>query len=293
MPILLAIAMPLLFLFRGFKIKDWRRVGVGPFSSAAAGSFLALPMFIAILFYTVAFSKGIVFTQSWVLGALAWVAIATSTNILSIWIFKHISFTQFGALSRVFAFIFSILSDIFIFKIDFPIMSILFLFMILLGGVEIKDKSIAKNKKAHKHPIWRLVGIVIIIQALVAMQIILFKHLAIIQTDMLFLAAFFQTMIFSSFLVLGIKPAIKDIKSGKIKIADIIYTNFLIIIFCLMEPHVLKALPIVVITSLGVVSIAFSYLYDLKSNDLHKDKHSLFYLAIIFLGVIGLVVVQH
>jgi hypothetical protein len=285
--------MPLIFLFRDFKIKDWRRRGVNSFSASSASSILALPVFITMLFYIILSSGDFIFSKEWLFLSSIWSLVCFTTGIVSIWILKKLSFTQLGAFSKVISFVFSLLSDIFIFKNSVPIVSLIFLSIILLAGINIKGEKDKVTKKNQAVSLFSLMSILIILESFNAVENLLLKQLAIIQTNPLFFAAFLQTIIFSLFVSLGLKPAIKDIKNKKISISDIIYTNLLIVIYCLMEPYVLKSLPLVIITTLGIVKIAFSYVYDVKAKDLNKNKKSILYLIMIFIGVVGLMVIKH
>lgn len=292
MIILLATLLPILYLLREFKIQQWRKKGISTSTAVSASSIFALPVFIGTLIYVLWFSDaGFTFNNDWLFFSAVWLITCFVTNILSYYIVRNISITQFGIFTRVASIFFSVLADIFVFDLHFPIASVIAISMMFIGGIFIDkcDKNIKKEN--FKTGLLYIILVIFLIRFIDIFQTASFKQLAIIQENPIFFVAFLQTALFIPLSFIGLRGTIKSIKQKIIKTKDMIYLGFLIILICFAEPYIYKNLPLTVLTSLALLRIGIAYVYDVKKQNLTRDLKSLLSLLLIILGSILLILI--
>lgn len=292
MTILMAIIVPILYLLREFKIQSWRKKGADTKTVVSASSIFALPVFAITLFYILLSNQSFTFDSSWLFYSGVWIITCFVTNLMSYYIIKNISVTQFGIFTKVASILFSVIADIFVFHLTFPVISIIALSLMFLGGISI-DKYEEKNikKETIKKGLIYVILLIFLIRFIDIFQTASFKQLAIIQSNPLFFVAFLQTALFIPLSFIGLKGVKKAVREKLITVKDMIYLAFLIIIICFAEPYIYKALPLTVLTTLGLLRIGISYVYDVKADNLKINKKSLIALAMIIAGSLLLIFV--
>lgn len=290
MTILLAILIPILYLLREFKIQEWRKNGISTATTISASSIFALPVFIITLFYTLYFSNsGFTFDNNWLFYSGVWLITCFVTNIMSYYIFRNISITQFGIFTRVASILFSAIADIFIFKLSFPIASIIAITLMFIGGLSIDKYNLNAKKENIKTGLLYIILVIFLIRFIDIFQTSSFKELSIIQTNPLFFVGFLQTALFIPLSFIGLNGTIKAVKSGLIKTKDMIYLGFLIVLICFAEPYIYRDLPLTILTSLALLRIGVSYVYDVKKQNLQRNLKSIFALLMIIAGSLLLI----
>lgn len=292
MIILLAILIPILILLREFKIQEWRKVGVDTKTVVSASSIFALPVFIFTLGYILLSSdNSFTFNNKWLFYSGIWIITCFVTNIMSYYIMRNISMTQFGIFTKVASILFSIIADIFIFDFKFPVLSIIAITLMFIGGITIDNYNEKSKKENIKTSLLYVILVIFLIRFIDIFQTASFKELAIIQKNPTFFVAFLQTALFIPLSFIGFNGMVRAVKKGLIKIKDMIYLAFLIVIICFAEPYVYKNLPLTILTSLGLLRIGFSYIYDVKFKNLEKNRKSLIALGMIIIGSLILVLI--
>lgn len=281
--IIIAIILPILFLLRDFKIKEWREQNIDSLSCTCASKMLALPIFVIILIYIILSKQQFTFSKDWVIYSSIWIVTCFCSTLIGTWLFKSFPITQLKTMSKVFSFVLAIILDIILFKVNFNLGALIAVILLFFGGIMLNPKN--KNFSISDKNIITLILASCILSAIGILEKSLMKHLAMNQTNLIFFTAYLQTMLFSVSFFTGIKGAWANIKMNKIKKRDIVYTNFLIIIYCLAEPFMFKELPLTLIISISVITIALSYVFDVKNKYLEKNTKSLFALGISLLGM--------
>lgn len=213
-----------------------------------------------------------------------------TTSIWAIFFYKFQTLSEYNTYSLTFWAILWWIVDCYFFGTSFHIETIVWVIFLFIAWLIISNnkESIEKTKK-HKMKLWQIILNIILLSSIGILETALYKKWVNIQIHPIIHWMFSQIIVFSIIGIIGWKALKKDIEQKTIWINEITIQWILIFIYTLIEPFILKGLPIVVLRSLSSLRLILFAIYDMKKNEFKSKWNLIFSL---FLAIIGIVLIS-
>lgn len=227
----------------------------------------------------------LVFSIEYIFYILLWLAVVFLATIGTVFIIKYESLVELSSYTLGFSTLFAILLDIFFLKTTYNFLTFIAIILFLISGF-----CLTHNKKnnAAKYSLIILMGMLIGISLLDALDVAIYKKGMLFQSNILFHAVICYSLLYTIFFILGYKSLIRDIKSQIILPKHILIITIAIIIFIFCDLYAISKIPVSFIILSSIVSILLYSLYDFKTNELKLNMYNGIALLFLICGIVFL-----
>jgi len=234
----------------------------------------AIPLwFISLLCFVYIYH--INFSSSYLLYVLFRSALVVITNLGSIFFYKFQALSEYSIYWLVFGTLVSGLVDYFYFHVTFGIFTIIGVWLLFITGL-----LISSNKKAttstHKQPmkLWQILWCIFLLSIVGVTQTTIYKIWVNMQNPFVH-GMFSQLVLFSIVSVIGRKWLRRDMKNKSIWTKDIALQSWMVFLYTMIEPFVIKWLPLIVIQLLWSLQLILYTLYDSHKQEFKNKRRTI------------------
>ena len=212
-----------------------------------------------------------------------WLMPVFLSNVFDVYLLRYQSLTEQTSYKLTAATLIALVIDILFFETKYSLLIIISSLLFLIGGMLLTKN---KPKVLLSLSLPKVLFLVTLIAALDVAAYAFYKQGLLLQESLLFHIAISQSILFFTFLLIGFKNMSADLRAKKIYPTDIVRLNLLILIYLVLEAIVVKGLPLIIVVSTSVLSLAIYLLFDLRFKEFKISSKSVFALLLITLGIV-------
>ncbi len=285
--IVMAIIGELSFTAVNIILKRLRNRGAQTLAVMAAYGLLA-PLWIAAALYFILQGR-IDFTGPYMLVVGLWFMVCYLLNFGSQYLARFQSLSdgtgyKFGAIT-----LWALLADILIFKHQFSGLTVIVLLLLFSGGTVLhfaREKSVGQGLRM---PLSKRLPAILILSLIETSTYFLFKQGALMQESILAHNAFLQALIFSVFLVTGLKALRQDRHAGHIPTFYILILLPVMLVACVADGFAMVGLPLTLFVMFPLLRAIIFAVHDIITGELPFTRLTVAAILLIVTGL-GLMV---
>ncbi|MFA7717589.1 MAG: hypothetical protein WC875_02650 [Candidatus Absconditabacterales bacterium] len=287
MSLFLAIFNSLLRMPVAIKRKMLRNKNASAVGTFAAMVF-AIPLrLVGLLFF--AHLYGFIFSSQYLVYVLIRAILCIMVNLGETFLCRFQALAEYSIYALVFSTIISWSVDYFYFHTIFSVTSFIGIFLLFSAGLmmSVNKKTETKNKRTSLKLYQMIVGI-FLLSVINVFLMFLYKKGVNIQTYPIVHGMFSQLVMFPIVALISRKWLQQDIKKRLIGVRDIVLLASVVFVYTLIEPFVMKSLPIVVITLISSLRLIVYAFFDMRKKEFQTNIKA-FVALIISVGAIVLI----
>lgn len=231
--------------------------------------------------------------------ALSWVFIwaitGASSALIRAFLMKYQNLSELDALLRGTLFMVLLFSDFLFFDQELKITTIIAASVLIMCGIVFSsERTITEQKFQFKGSYLKVIGIVLFLSLLVAVQLVFYKKAALIQNDPLFFA-FMAALIINpvNFMIdpKGVMNLVKKSKDSEHRVGILRPIFLIIIMLILVEITQAKAyleLPLVIVNVTAVIPMIVYFITDRLNGEIAWSKKSVIALTLSLLSIVAI-----
>jgi hypothetical protein len=229
----------------------------------------AIPLWlISLLFF--AHTYQFIFSTPYLLYVIARSVLVIIGNLWGIFFYKFQALSEYSIYGLMFWTLVGWLVDRFYFHTTFGVRTTMGIVLLFVAWILISSSKKSPPPE-HKKPmkLWQILWCICLLSILGVVQTTLYKIGVNMQNPAVH-GMFSQLITFSIVTVIGRKRLRKDIQNKSIWTKDIALQSWTVFIYTLIEPFVIKWLPIIIINLLWSLQLILYTLYDLRKKEFKK-----------------------
>lgn len=207
-----------------------------------------------------------------------WAVLSVTSAWLKIFLMKYQNLSELNALLKGSSFLVLLASDIIFFDQELKITTIVASTVLIICGLIFSgERTVTKKKYEFNGSYFKILGIIVLITLIIAVQLIFYKKAALEQNDPLFFAFLASLIINPINFSLAPKKVISFLrKSDKSIMMSIFIIISMLIITEISQAKAYLELPLIMMNVAGVIPVVIFFVTDRLNGELAWSKKSIF-----------------